>query len=197
MLHVFVETNFLVSMLRPLAEKSAESLFSRHVQGTLSLHIPWCCKSEARRTMTQIIDTDLGFTSSMLRYAQVCQLPNANKQAMQAVQDLGDRARRDRKEAVDTLKRRIEDAVGKMNCIAPSEKVVERTLRVFGVKSLKPFDEMVLRAVLAKADELHANAAPSDELVFCTLDHDLASTNERLAEEYKRCGLRIVNSFEV
>jgi hypothetical protein len=63
------------------------------------------------------------------------------------------------------------------------------------VKSLKPFDEMVLGAVLAKATELHA--ANERDLHFCNLDTDLASKHPPLLKEYESCGLAIHQDFRV
>ncbi|MGD0679700.1 MAG: hypothetical protein ABSC94_30300 [Polyangiaceae bacterium] len=61
MKHVFVETNFLVSLLRPFPAQDALDLFARN---DLRLYIPWCSQAEARRTLTEIIKADLGFTDA-------------------------------------------------------------------------------------------------------------------------------------
>jgi len=42
MKHVFVETNFLVDLLRPFPSKDAEALFARNDGADLRLYIPWC-----------------------------------------------------------------------------------------------------------------------------------------------------------
>ncbi|WP_433929122.1 hypothetical protein AB3662_36495 [Sorangium cellulosum] len=61
MKHVFVETNFLVDLLRPFPVRDAETLFER-VANDLILHIPWVSVSEAKRTITtKLIGEDLGF----------------------------------------------------------------------------------------------------------------------------------------
>ena len=82
-----------------------------------------------------------------------------------------------------------------MSVIHPSADVVERTIRVFAVKPLKPFDEMVLGAVLTKAAALQA--AGETDLVFCELDRDLASRHPPLVLEYRACGLTVVSDLTV
>jgi hypothetical protein len=82
-----------------------------------------------------------------------------------------------------------------MERIDPSPAVVARTLKVFTVKSLKPFDEMVLGAVLSKATDLYA--AGEQELYFCDLDGDLASKYPPLVAEYLSCGLSVRQDFKI
>ena len=60
MKHVFVETNFLVALLRPFPQKPACDLYSRH-RHNIELHIPWCAFTEASRTLERIIREDLAF----------------------------------------------------------------------------------------------------------------------------------------
>jgi hypothetical protein len=68
-------------------------------------------------------------------------------------------------------------------------------LEVFKVKSLKPFDEMVLGAVLSRATELYA--ANERDLHFCDLDGHLASQHPPLVAEYESCGLTVHQDFGV
>lgn len=46
MKHVFVETNFLVDLLRPRSKRSATELFARH-GSDVALYIPWCSVADA------------------------------------------------------------------------------------------------------------------------------------------------------
>ena len=69
MITVFVETNFLVDVLRPLPSPEASALLDRHVRGEVQLWLPWCCAAEASRTLTRVIDEDLGFADRMVRFA--------------------------------------------------------------------------------------------------------------------------------
>jgi hypothetical protein len=161
----------------------------------LRLYIPWCSQAEARRTLTEIIKTDLGFTDTMMEFVRRRWIANRalfDKREIDKVKALADE---DRREALRTLDQRITDAVARMTRIDPSADVVARTLHVFAVKALKPFDEMVLGAVLVKATELFA--AGERELIFCELDGDLASRHPPLVYEYAACGLTVLHDFDV
>jgi predicted nucleic acid-binding protein len=195
MKHVFVETNFLVSLLRPFPAQDALALFARNDGVDLRLYIPWCSQAEARRTLTGIIKADLGFTDTMMDFVLRRWLPDRtlfDKREIDKVKTLADA---DRREALSTLDQRIRDAVGHMTRIDPSPAVVARTLQVFAVKALKPFDEMVLGAVLATATELYG--AGEREILFCELDGDLATEHPPLVREYEACGLALLHDFNV
>ena len=86
----------------------------------------------------------------------------------------------------------------------PSTDVVAETLRIWTVKSLPPFDEMVLGAVVARSAELYRQG--EREIFFCNLNksdfspHDsggMAITRPNLEAEYARCGLKYLSSFDV
>jgi len=196
MKHVFVETNFLIDLLRPFPSKDAEQLFGRNDGVNMRLYIPWCSRSEAWRTLKdRIISEDLGFTTAMMKFAVrrwLADKTSFDKREIDKVRILADA---DRTAALTSLEQRIQEAVAKMESIDPSPAVVARTLQVFKVKSLKPFDEMVLGAVLSKATELYA--ANERELYFCDLDADLAGQHPPLVAEYLSCGLTVRQDFRV
>ncbi|AUX42882.1 uncharacterized protein SOCE26_043190 [Sorangium cellulosum] len=196
MKHVFVETNFLIDLLRPFPSRDAEQLFARNNGVDLRLYIPWCSQSEAWRTLKdRIIGEDLGFTTAMMKFAVrrwVADRTLFDKQEVDKVHRLADA---DRATALTSLEQRLHDAVAKMERIDPSPAVIARTLQVFKIKSLKPFDEMVLGAVLSKATELYA--ANERDLHFCELDGDLASKHPPLVAEYLSCGLTVHQDFRV
>lgn len=160
MKHVFVETNFLIDLLRPFPSKDAEALFARNDGVNLRRWL-------ADRTLF-------------------------DKGEVEKVRDL---ANADRATALSTLQQRIQHAVAAMERIDPTPAVVARTLQVFTVKSLKPFDEMVLGAVLSKATELYT--AGERDLHFCDLDGDLASKHPPLLAVYASCGLAVHQDFLV
>ncbi len=195
MKHVFVEINFLIDLLPPLPSPDALSLFARNNRD-LKLYIPWYSQSEAHRTLKDtIISADLGFTTAMMKFAVSRWVPDKSlfdKAVLDTVEELATQACAD---AHETLERRITDSVTAMVCIDPTPVVIARTLRVFIVKTLKPFDEMVLGAVLAKATELHE--AKERDLYFCNLDSDFASKHPPLGAEYESCGLKVLPNFRV
>lgn len=196
MKHVFVETNFLVELLRPFPSKDAQDLYARNDGVNLRLYAPWCSQSEAWRTLKdRIIGEDLGFTKAMMKFAVrrwVADNSSFDKREVDKLQKLADA---ERTAALKSLEQRLQDSVAKLQRIDPSPTVIARTLEVFKVKALKPFDEMVLGAVLSKATELHA--ANECDLHFCELDTDLASKHPPLAAEYSACGLTVHQDFRL
>ena len=84
MKHVFVETNFLISLLRPFPAQDALDLFARNDGVNLRLYIPWCSQAEARRTLTDIIKADLGFTDMMMQFVRPSSSRNSCRCSMSA-----------------------------------------------------------------------------------------------------------------
>lgn len=193
--HVFVETNFIVDALRPFPKPAATALLDR-VGGDVTLYIPWVAIAEAKRTMVRIISEDLGFMDGMLRFAalefQSGQLSSSEKPVVDA---LGARAHVMRTAAINNASSRIDALAAQAQIIEPTRPVITKTLAVFNVKSLKPFDEMVLGAVLAKAEELHGNGERA--IFFCNLNKkDFDPQNRpRLESEYSACGITFKSSF--
>lgn len=193
MKHVFVETNFLVDLLRPFPGADAHTLFKRNQIGDVRLYLPWCVRAEAKRTLRRVINEDLGFTVNMIKFVSARWPHERDLFDRREIHKVKKLAEKDRIDALRTLDIRLQDAIAQMTVIEPSPAVVENTLRVFDVKVLKPFDEMVLGAVLAKATELHA--VGERDLTFCEPDLDFSGM--ALASEYAACGLTIRDDFDV
>lgn len=191
-----METNFLVGVLRPRQEKAAVELFNRNDNVSLKLYVPWCCSAEVYRTLADhVIREDLGFTDAMMAFVVRRWVADRTVFAKPEIDKLKKLADDERTAAFTTLNARIADVVAKLSRVDPSDDVVKRTLEVFAVKSLKPFDEMVLGAVLTKATELHA--AGERDLFFCTTDGDLRTEHPPLKAGYAACGLKILGTFDV
>lgn len=201
--HVFVETNFLIAVARPLPHPRAEKLLDDGRRGAVALHIPWCAVTEARRTMQRIINDDLGFDNEMLGFARKELLP-ADQAKFAIVKELAEKVRAARRLALADLNSIIDIVIADMSIIPPSAEAVNQTLSVWTIKSLPPFDEMVMGSVLAKATELYR--AGERELFFCNLNKSdfspedkggLAITRPELAAAYAACGLTYKPSFDV
>jgi hypothetical protein len=192
--HVFVETNFFIDVLRPFPKREAEWLLTRHGVD-VTLHVPWCSITEAKRTLKRIILEDLGFADGAGRLHR--RLQEQQRDDRRAVQDFIKAARELRREALYDFVLRIDGLAARLSVIAPSPAVVERTMAIFPVKSLPPFDEMVLGAVLTHAGELHAGGAK--DLFFCDLntkDFEPGGEND-LANAYAGVALQYLDSFNV
>lgn len=200
MKYVFVETNFLINVVRPMVDRTARSLLER---GDVTLHVPWCAINEAARTLRQrIINEDLGFTNAMLAFAQVEFLEKNDTASMSAIQKLAEAADQARGRRLASIKSDLDVLTSRMQIIPPSEDVVRSTLDLWKVKSLPPFDEMILGTVLARAEALYRDG--ERELYFCNLNkNDFSpSKGEEMArvglkDAYTRCGLTYLTSFEL
>jgi hypothetical protein len=197
--HVFVETNFVIDVARPFPSPDAEALLARaDVGGDVILHIPWVAIAEAKRTLDRIIREDLGFTDSMLQFVvrefRDRKIDPAEKRA---IDSLSQRAKASRQAAIQGIATTIDAVAARATVIEPNKAVVAKVLTLFAVKSLKPFDEMVLGAVLTKATELHH--AGERELWFCNLNKkDFDPANQpALASEYSMSGLQFRASFAI
>ena len=113
--------------------------------------------------------------------------------AKQGVDDLYVSAKAAQSEALRTLDARILDLTSRLQVIPPSVGVVARTVSMFTVKPLKPFDDMVAAAVIEQAAELFT--AGETDLHLCDLDGDIARPNPKLAAEYAACGLNVIRGF--
>ncbi|WP_433929123.1 hypothetical protein AB3662_36500 [Sorangium cellulosum] len=92
---------------------------------------------------------------------------------------------------------RVNGAVAKMSVIPPSPGVVATTMALYPVKSLPPFDEMVLGAVLFRAQELFNNG--ERVLYFCNANiRDFGPTSgNALGAADAACGLQYLSDFKV
>lgn len=198
MKHVFVETNFLVDLLRPLPTRDAASLFSR-VGTDVNLYIPWVSISEAKRTIsTKIVEQDLGFADAVTRFS-VKQLRSAilSTADMPPIQALVELVKKTRASALSGVDAAVDLAAQKMTIIPPSAEVVAKTMSLYPIKSLPPFDEMVLGAVLCHAAQLRSEGKA--DLYFCNANtKDFGPTNgNNLQREYASCGLIYLGDFNV
>lgn len=198
MKHVFVETNFLVDLLRPFPKRDAGKLFARNGVD-VQLHVPWVSVSEAKRTITsKIVDDDLGFAGNVKQFGVA--LLKTNKIAkpdMAPIEALADHIRTARATALQSVETEVDNAVSKMIVIPPSQGVVNKTIALYPIKSLPPFDEMVLGAVLFQAQSL--SAAGEKDLYFCNANfRDFRPTSgNNLGVAYATCNLNYLDTFEV
>jgi len=197
--HVFVETNFLVDVARPFPSPDATALLKRaQTGGDVALHVPWVAVAEAKRTLDRIIREDLGFTDAMAKFAaREFRNGTLTRQSKQQIDALQARASTARSAAIKSITASVDQVAASATLIEPGKAVVQKVLSLFAVKSLRPFDEMVLGAVLTKAAELHLQGAR--ELWFCNLNkNDFDPANQPgLMAEYGACGLRFLPSFAV
>ncbi len=198
MKHVFVETNFFVDVLRPFPALEAQQLLDRH-GADVTLYVPWCSITEAKRTIERVVREDLAFVDGAGRFSRRLHGQNrANAPVdLAAVRAFIELARTVRREALFDFAAKVDALAARITVIPPSQAVVQRTLTLFPIKSLPPFDEMVLGAVLTHAGALHA--AGETDIFFCNLntrDFEPTTAND-LANAYAGAGLQYLDSFAV
>jgi hypothetical protein len=190
--HVFVETNFIVEVVRPHPAPDAVRLLDR---ADVELHLPWVSIVEAKRTLVGIVNDDLGFDGELKSFAGREFLAGRLTALEKPVVDrLAKQLAEQRKQALSGISAAVDAAVKRMSVIEPSKRVVEKTLELYPLKALPPFDEMVLGAVLAKAQELFDSG--ERDFYFCNLntkDFDTPS----LREEYRSLSVMYKTSFQV
>lgn len=203
MKQVFVETNFLIGVARPCPQDAAVKLLSRH-GNDVTLHIPWCSLPEAKRTLQRIIDEDLGFDSTMSKFAVQELKPRGELTELGVLTNFAKKVREARYLAKAGIDARIDVIARTVEIIPPSTSVVNETLRIWTVKDLPPFDEMILGTVLARAAELQQQG--EREIFFCNLNKNdfspydkggMVVTRPTLDAEYARCGITYLASFDV
>ncbi len=142
MKRVYVETNFLVDLLRPLRTKEATALHSRH-GNDIELTIPWCCFKEVERTlMDRVVDEDIGFASTAnavwarLREEAPGEWESRNPSVHQFLDAVRDLQRRARADCVIEIEKLMDAVV----VVPMSQRATDRALEFSRVKRLKPFD---------------------------------------------------------
>lgn len=195
--HVFVETNFFIDALRPTPKPGALALRNR-VGSDVQLYVPWVAIAEAKRTLVHIVHEDLDFSDMMERFAVreflARRLPLTDKTVIDRFAKLAAAAHA---VAVQNVGADVDALAAQATIIEPTRPVIAKTLQIFPVKSLKPFDEMVLGAVLVGASDL--KAAGHRDIFFCNLntkDFDPANRPD-LAKEYAAAGITFKPSFAV
>jgi predicted nucleic acid-binding protein len=196
--NVFVETNFLIDLLRPFPTRAASALFARAGKD-ISLHLPWVSIAEAKRTITsKIVDEDLGFAKHVSKFG-VSLLKNGtlSTSEMSTIQTFEQHIKTVRAAALKSVSTDVDNAVSRIDVIPPSHGVVNKTLSLYPIKSLPPFDEMVLGAVLFRAEELKTRGERN--LYFCNANfRDFGPTSGSLiGDAYLACGLTYLSDFAV
>lgn len=198
MRHVFAESNWVVDCFapRPFRTEEARSLLERARRQELMLHVPSVCLTEGaavirekfqpkapdwHRFRGEALETGLisqGQSDAILRFFEVFRATT-----------LSDLSNLDA--SLDELRR-----MPGVEVFALDDAMLERAISLRSSVRLKPFDEAILGAVLARAEVLRA--AGAQELVFCTIDGDLRPrprAGQRLSELYAAAGLRVRQDF--
>lgn len=197
MILVYVETNFLIDLLRPIPTREAQRLHRRNGVD-VRVMIPWCSLKEAERTLNDtIIKDDAGFADKAealwgrLAQSDLAKWTPHGRSVQLFLKEVEEIHAASLAQNVQALEQFRQD----VNVIGPSPRAMELALDFTRGKRMKPFDEAILGCVLADA-ELHASTVPK---YFCNLNRrDFAPTiGNNLQRAYDDAGLIYLDHFGI
>ena len=188
MIHVFVESNWVVEVCAPAFRRTPEAmaLLTAAATGAISIHLPGIALREGRSVIRRKYQPrEAKPLQDFRRWARAhalitVEVDNAANQFLTKFCDLV-QADLDR---LDDRILEVESARG-VHTFGLSDAMLQRSLRLRDeVSDLTPFDEAILGGVLVRAAELGA-----EKLLFCTLDRDLSPLDKH---GNPRAGLKAV-----
>jgi len=202
-LHVFVETNWVVDYAAPAHYRvpAAARLLDRARNGEFRLHLPSISLSEARRPI---------FAKQQSRHSDTIRQFLKWSRSKGLITPIDDEATRrvlgamERQvhadlRALDLSLRTLMDDPA-LDVFPLDSSILEKTLELTLDKlDLHPFDQAVPAAILVRAETLRADGA--DQFAFCELDSDLqpwdkkGNSKQPLAALYDGAGVWVYGDF--
>src|ERR1700693_571850 len=175
MKHVFVETNWVVDYCAPAHRRglAATQLLNLARSGTLQLHLPSPCLSEASGAIRKKFQPrEANTVREYLKWASAGgQVEGGDEQVTRRVLDRFERLVNDDLDRLEHSLSALRSEAG-LEVFPLSEAMLERSVGLAIEKlDLKPFDNSILAAVLVRAEELRQQG--NSELAFCGLELDL------------------------
>lgn len=176
MIHVFVETNWVFEILAPTWHQKPEArrLLEYATTGHIRLYLPGICLPEAEHAMQQRYGRrqDLNPLRKFVGWSETNGHidPAAAEHTRRALQSFETHTQRELNDVPNRLAA-LRIAPG-LDIFPLSTAMLEGSLKLPNIGyPLKPFDQTILAAILARADELVSTGV--DRFVFCELDDDL------------------------
>lgn len=203
MLHVFVETNWVVDYAAPAHYRvpAAVRLLDRARSGELRLHLPSISLSEARRPILAKHQSRHSDTiRQFLKWSRSKGLitPSDDEASRRVLAAMEQQVHADLLALDQSLKELLDDPA--LDVFPLDSSMLERTLALTSERlDLHPFDQAVLGAVLVRAETLRANGA--DQFAFCELDSDLqpwdkkGDSKQPLTDLYDAAGVWVYGDF--
>lgn len=204
MLHVFVETNWVVDYAAPAHNKvqAAIDLLRRAANGEIKLHLPAICLAEARHPLStkfqtrQAADRIRQFVTWAI---STNQLTAEQAGAIRTGVNLMENVVKNDLQRIEVTLRELAQNPGLDVFPMNAAMLARSTGFCFDLPDLKPYDQAVLAAVLVRADELLKSG--ERELVFCELDSDLqpwdkaGDSKPKLTELYDRDNIWVYSDY--
>lgn len=204
MLHVFVETNWVVDCTAPAHNKvqAALDLLGRGAGGEIQLHLPSICLAESRNPLHSKFQTRHA-ADRLRQFVTWAVLANRLTAEQAGVIrngiDLMENLVKTDLQKIEVTLRDLKQARG-LEIFSMSEAMLARSTELcFELPDLKPYDQAVLAAVLVRAEELLKSG--ERELVFCELDSDLqpwdkiGDSKTKLTELYDRANVWVYGDY--
>jgi predicted nucleic acid-binding protein len=205
MLHVFVETNWVVDYAAPSHRQTpaAHGLLERARRGELRLHLPVFCIVEARKViLTRCQPREADAIRQFVRWATSAgKLTDVDREAVMKTLAMFESRVRGELAAMDSTLAGLREESG-LEIFAMKDEHLELAVDIGFELDLKPFDQSVLAAVLGCADAICATD-PTSELAFCELDGDLQPWDRKgqkrmdLSELYDPRGIWVYGDFDM
>lgn len=176
MRHVFIESNWVVSYAAPAHNKTyaAVELLKRANAGELQLYLPSICISESRHPIQEKFQARLEadrVRRFLLWGKQNKIIDSTTDEVVRRVLDQMEGLVKKDLERLDQLLRNLRHERG-LETFDLTEEMVELCAELcHSGLDLKPYDQMILAAILVKAKQLKAKGI--EEFAFCEADSDL------------------------
>lgn len=204
MRHVFIETNWIVAYAAPVHNKipAAIELLERANAGDVQLYLPSVCISEARHPIQEKFQPRLE-ADRVRRFLLWGKGNNvvddaAGETVRRILDQLEGLVKRDL-DKLDELFNDLRKQKG-LEVFDLTQEMCELCSRLCHDKlDLKPFDQMILAAILAKAEELRTKGVGL--FAFCEADADLqpwdkaGNAKEKLVKLYDDAGIWVYQDF--
>lgn len=204
MLHVFVETNWVIDFFAPFQPNNpARELLRLAALGKLWLHLPAICLNEAEnkiRLKSSQAKEAADHIRLFLRSRPEAISEDDRSLAFRMLEQYEQASRAE----IRMLQGRLDELVQSPNVkVFPlDDAMLQKSLTLRGGEfaKLQPFDQAILAGVLVHAERLRD---PTHQLIFCEKDSDLLpwERNQRrrphLADLYEQAGLTVLPDFQI
>jgi predicted nucleic acid-binding protein len=206
MVHVFVETNWVVDYAAPSHRQTpaARALLARARRGELGLHLPAFCVVQAREVIRKRFQPrgEADAIRQFVRWATSAdKLTIPERDAAMRTVNMFESHVRSELDRLDSRLAGLRDEPG-LEIFAMDDGQLKLAIDISFVTRLDAFDQSVLAAVLGRSDAIRALDATS-EFAFCELDSDLQPWDRQgrarmdLRELYDQRAIWVYGDFDM
>lgn len=205
MIHVFVESNWVVEVCAPAFRRTPDALalLAAAATGSITLHIPGVAFREGRSVIRRKYQPkEAKILHDFRRWAR--QNTDMSAEVDRSANELLTRFSNSINADLDNIDARIQtvESASGVNVFALDDAKLQRSLQLRDEvpdAELGPFDEAILGGVLVRATEI----GEAEKILFCTLDRDLSPVDKRGAPRtrlkaiYDAVGIEVRTRFDI